>query len=135
MQRTKAAGPCAFKKLLEDLYEAVKHPKPTQEFREYFEWSPKYLQMINDLESLIKSEKAKPNWERNKKAKARVKDYEKQLAELKSLDDETVKRHGEYRFNIKDNVEFKLKNKGLNSTLVNWHEEDLFKVARIDIYT
>jgi hypothetical protein len=122
------------KRLLEDLYEAVTHPKPTQEFREYFEWSPKYLQMINDLESLIKSEKAKPNWERNKKAKARVKDYEKQLAELKSLDDETVKRHGEYRFNIKDNVEFKLKNKGLNSTLVNWHE-DLFKVARIDIYT
>jgi hypothetical protein len=121
------------RKLLEDLHAVLTDPKPTEEFREYYEWSPTFLQMINDLESVIKSEKAKPNWERNKAAKARVKDYERQLASLKSLDDETVRLHAEYRFNITDNVEFKQKNKGLNSFASVWHE-DLLKVSRIKTY-
>jgi hypothetical protein len=121
-------------KLLEDLHAVVTNPKSTQEFREYYEWSPKYLQMINDLESVIRSEKAKPNWERNQAAKARVKDYERELAKLKSLDDETVRLHGEYRFNITDNVEFKTKNKGLNTLGVNQHDLT-FRDQRIDEYT
>jgi hypothetical protein len=90
--------------------------------------------MINDLESVIRSEKAKPNWERNDAAKARVKDYERELAKLKSLDDETVRLHGEYRFNITDNVEFKTKNKGLNTLGVNQHDLT-FRAQRIDEYT
>jgi hypothetical protein len=121
------------RKLLEDLHAVLTDPEPTEEFREYYEWSPTFLQMINDLESVIKSEKAKPNWERDKAAKARVKDYEHQLAGLKSLDDETVRRHGEYRFNITDNVESKQKNTGLNTFAVNWHEA-LFKTSRINTY-
>jgi hypothetical protein len=121
------------RKLLEDLHAVLTDPEPTEEFREYYEWSPTFLQMINDLESVIKSEKAKPGWERNKAAKARVKDYERQLASLKSLDDETVAQHAEYRFNITDNVEFKQKNKGLNTFALVWHE-DLVKVSRIKTY-
>lgn len=120
-------------KLLEDLHNALKGAKPTQEFREYFEYSPKYIQMINDLESLIRSEKSDPNWKANSGANARVADYEKQVAKLKALDDETIRQHGEYRFNITDNVESKTKNLGLNSFLVNTHE-DVFRGQRIDIY-
>jgi hypothetical protein len=120
-------------KLLQDLHAALKGAKPTQEFREYFEYSSKFLQMINDLESVIRSEKNDPNWKKNPEAKARVKDYEKQLAKLKSLDDETINQHGEYRFNIKDNVESKTKNLGANLPIVNLHE-NTFRGQRIDIY-
>jgi hypothetical protein len=122
------------KRMLEDLHQILMNAKPTQEFREYFEWSPKFLQMINDLESAIRSEKAKPDWEKHKGAKNRVRHYEKQLAKLKALDDETVRLHGEYRFNITDNVEGKQKNLGLNAPLVNQHE-GFFGARRIDIYT
>lgn len=122
------------RKMLEDLKSVLTTAKPTQEFREYYEYSPKYLQMINDLQSLIKSEKNAPDWKRNRAARFRVKDYEKQLAELKSLDDEAILAHGQYRFNITDNVESKLKGKGLNAFAVNWHE-NLFATSRIDTYT
>jgi hypothetical protein len=127
-----AGGPAHCK--LEDLPTVINQSEADNEYCEYFEWSPKYLQMINDLESVIRSEKAKPNWERNKAAKARVKDYEKQLATLKALDDPAVTAHGEYRFNIRDNVEFKQQNTGPNTALTNMKERFL-RVTRIENYT
>jgi hypothetical protein len=123
------------RKLLEDLHAVLTDPKPTEEFREYYEWSPTFLQMINDLESVIKSEKAKPGWERNKAALARIKDYERQLNDLKNLDDEALAKYAEYRFSITDNVEFKQKNKGPSTLLLSAVREDVLKATRIKTFT
>jgi hypothetical protein len=101
------------KRIVNELVDCCLKAKPTHEFREYFELSPKYFQRLNDLNSFILSEKAVLGWNENKEAVKRVVNAQRQLDKLKNLDDKTIEEYYEFRFGIIDNVQYVEKPKGL----------------------